>query len=90
MRELGLLMFQKSVWIHPYDCKNEIDFVASFFDVGKYIHHIVTKNMTNDDLYEKDLICRKVNSHQFMLSPKRVTVSWICWKLCYCLGVFGG
>lgn len=50
MKELGLLMFQKSVWIHPYDCKDEIDFVANFFNVGKYLHHIETKNMTNDDL----------------------------------------
>ena len=50
MKELGLVMFQKSVWIFPYYCKDEIDFVANIFDVGRYIHYVVAKNMTNDDL----------------------------------------
>lgn len=50
IRELGLLMFQKSVWIYPYDCKDEIDFIAQFFEVGRYVHYIVTKSITNDSL----------------------------------------
>ena len=50
MKELGLLPFQKSLWIYPYECKDEIDFIANFFEVGKYVHYIVTKNITNDEL----------------------------------------
>lgn len=50
LRDLGLLPFQKSLWIHPYECKDEIDFIAEVFEVGKYVHYIVTDNMTNDSL----------------------------------------
>ena len=50
MRQLGLVLFQKSVWIYPYSCKDEIDFIAKVFEVEKYVHYIETKNITNDDL----------------------------------------
>ena len=50
MRQLGLVLFQKSVWIYPYSCKDEIDFIAKVFEVEKYVHYIETKSITNDDL----------------------------------------
>ena len=50
MKELGLLPFQKSLWIYPYDCKDEIDFIAGVFEVGKYVHYIITRSITNDEL----------------------------------------
>ncbi|MBI2052271.1 MAG: hypothetical protein HYT38_01155 [Candidatus Sungbacteria bacterium] len=50
MRNLGLVPFQKSVWIYPYNCQNEVDFIAEVFGVGKYVHYIVTRSITNDDL----------------------------------------
>ena len=53
MRELGLLPFQKSLWIFPFNCKDEVDFVSDVFDVGKYIHYIVTRQITNDELLRK-------------------------------------
>ena len=53
MRELGLLPFQKSLWIFPYNCKNEVDFISDVLDVGKYVHYIVTKQITNDELLRK-------------------------------------
>ncbi|MEK7501244.1 MAG: hypothetical protein AAB642_03935 [Patescibacteria group bacterium] len=50
MKKLGLMQFQKSLWIYPHECKNEIDFVAQIFEVGKYVHYIVAKNITNETL----------------------------------------
>ena len=50
MKELGLIAFQKSLWIYPYYCKDEIDFVAEVFNVGKYVHYIVVASITNDKL----------------------------------------
>lgn len=35
--QLGFYPLQKSVYIHPYPCEEEIDFVASVFGVRKYI-----------------------------------------------------
>jgi DNA-binding transcriptional regulator PaaX len=31
LKELGFYELQKSVWVFPYECKNEIDFVIEFF-----------------------------------------------------------
>ena len=50
MKELGLLQFQKSLWLYPYECKDEIDFIAEVFEVGKYVHYMVVDEMTNDEL----------------------------------------
>jgi len=50
MKELGLAQFQKSLWIYPYECNNEIDFIAQIFEVGKYVHYIVAKSITNETL----------------------------------------
>lgn len=48
LKRLGLLQFQQSVWIHPYDCEDEVDFVAETFNVAKYLT-IITVKIDNDD-----------------------------------------
>ncbi len=53
MRELGLIPFQKSLWIYPFSCKDEIDFVAEVFNVGKYVHYMVVESITNDKLLQQ-------------------------------------
>lgn len=50
MKDLGLVQFQKSLWLCPYECRDEIDFVAEVFGVGKYVHYLVVDEMTNDTL----------------------------------------
>jgi len=50
MKDLGLLQFQKSLWIYPYECKNEMDFVSEIFGVGKYVHYMTISEMTNDNM----------------------------------------
>lgn len=37
LKNLGFYQFQKSVWIYPYSCENEIDFIAEYFSIGQYI-----------------------------------------------------
>lgn len=32
-KHLGMLQLQKSVFVYPFDCKKEIDFISSFFGV---------------------------------------------------------
>jgi|SRR3989344_4949799 len=36
LKSLGLYNIQKSVFIYPYDCRKELDFVAGYYDLGKY------------------------------------------------------
>jgi len=39
-KHLGMLQLQKSVFIYPFDCKKEIDFVSDFFEVGDDILYL--------------------------------------------------
>ncbi|MBI5798770.1 MAG: hypothetical protein HZB10_02465 [Candidatus Yonathbacteria bacterium] len=45
IRELGLYPIQKSVFVSPYICKNEIDFIGEFFDVRDHIIYIKAKEI---------------------------------------------
>ena len=37
LRQLGFYAIQKSVFITPYECENEIDFVCSVFNIRRFI-----------------------------------------------------
>jgi hypothetical protein len=37
LKDLGFSQFQKSVWVYPYSCENEIDFITEYFSIGQYI-----------------------------------------------------
>lgn len=37
LRQLGFYPVQKSVFITPYECEKEIDFICSIFDIRRYI-----------------------------------------------------
>ena len=59
IKELGLRQLQKSVWIYPYDCEDEILFVAEAFEVQKYIEIITAERLLHSKViksYFKDLL----------------------------------
>lgn len=45
IKELGLYPIQKSVFVSPYLCKKEIDFIGEFFDVRDHIIYIKAKEI---------------------------------------------
>lgn len=49
LRNLGFLAYQKSVFIFPYECKNEIDFVIEFYNLRRYVRFMEV-NSFDDDL----------------------------------------
>lgn len=54
LKELGFYPFQKSVFIYPYECRNEVDFVVEIFDLRPYVRFIVVKETDIDlDLKHK-------------------------------------
>lgn len=53
MKELGCIRFNDSVWVYPYPCQKEIDFIANYWGIGKYVHFILARDITNRDLLEK-------------------------------------
>ena len=50
---LGMFQLQKSVFVYPFDCKKEIDFVSDFFNVGKDILYFEAKMFDIDDKLKK-------------------------------------
>lgn len=47
MQSLGFYQFQKSAWVHPFQCKREITEIASRFDIKQYV-----KVFTMEDFYD--------------------------------------
>jgi len=50
LKELGLFPIQKSVWVTPFDCKDEINLLKDFFGFSeKEIRLIVAESIDQDD-----------------------------------------
>lgn len=52
--ELGFYPLQKSVWLYPYECHNEIDFITEFFKIGPYVRIIEAINFDGDEFLKKE------------------------------------
>ena len=48
MRELGFFPWQKSVFLHPYPCRDEIDFIIEYHDIRRYVRYGVLSGITNE------------------------------------------
>ena len=53
MKELGCVKFNDSVWVYPYPCQKEINFIANYWNIGKYVHFALAKDITNRELLER-------------------------------------
>ncbi len=49
LKEMEIYPLQKSVFICPFDCQDEIDFVSEFFDVRKFVHYFVVNGIDKKD-----------------------------------------
>ncbi|MDP3935249.1 MAG: hypothetical protein Q8Q46_03480 [Candidatus Giovannonibacteria bacterium] len=48
LKNIGCFQFQKSVFVHPFECRNEIDFVIEFFSMRQYVRFIIADNIDNE------------------------------------------
>jgi DNA-binding transcriptional regulator PaaX len=53
LKQLGFFQLQKSCFIHPFDCKSEIDFISELFEVSPYVNFIVAKEIEGATLLQK-------------------------------------
>ena len=53
LKDLGFHPIQKSTFIFPHECRNEIEFVAEHFFARKYINYIVAKEVDNSEKLKK-------------------------------------
>jgi hypothetical protein len=45
LRQLGFHQLQKSCFIHPFDCRSEIDFISEIYEVSPYVNFIVAREV---------------------------------------------
>jgi len=48
LKDLGFFQFQKSAWIYPYPCEEEILFVADFYGVRKHVEILEIDKILDD------------------------------------------
>jgi len=46
---MGFFCLQKSVWVYPFDCRNEIDFIVELLDIKKYVRFIIADHIDNEE-----------------------------------------
>lgn len=45
LKELGFYPMQKSVFIHPYECQDEINFITEMFELAPYVRFLRVKDV---------------------------------------------
>ena len=54
LKELGFIPLQKSIWICPYKCRDEISLLRDFFGLAeKEIRLVTAQNIENDSYFQK-------------------------------------
>lgn len=53
LKQLGFHIFQKSVWIYPYDCRKEIDLLREFFGLKPIQLALIEGKIKEDKLLRK-------------------------------------
>ncbi len=48
LKNLNFYELQKSVFIHPFFCQDEIDFLVEFFEIRNYVRYGEICNLTNE------------------------------------------
>src|SRR3989344_4975960 len=51
LKRMGFYQFQKSVFMHPFECRAEIDFVSNFFGVSACVSFIVAEKIDNESKF---------------------------------------
>lgn len=49
LKIIGMYQLQKSVFIYPYPCQEEIEFISYFYNASGYVHFITAENITGLD-----------------------------------------
>lgn len=52
LKEVGFYPLQESVFIYPYDCRDEMDFICEFLSIGRHVNYCLVESL---DKREGDL-----------------------------------
>ena len=48
LKELGFVMVQKSLWAHPFECREELSVIARAFEIERYVCSFIAYEMDTD------------------------------------------
>lgn len=48
LKQMGLLEYQKSVFISPYPCEDEVEFVLEYYSARRYIRFVLAEKLDNE------------------------------------------
>ncbi len=48
LRQLGCHELQKSVLVHPFECRNEVDYLVEFFQLRPFVRFITAESIDNE------------------------------------------
>jgi len=51
LKSLGFFQLQKSVWIYPYPCEEQITFLREYYGVGNEVIYAITRTLEDDTPY---------------------------------------
>lgn len=54
LRRIGFVQYQKSMWVHPYECEDVVIMLKSYFKFGKEVMYIVAEYIENDTQLKRE------------------------------------
>jgi len=49
LKDLGFVQIQKSVWVYPYPCEEEVLFVADFFGITQFVEIMIVRSFLHEE-----------------------------------------
>ena len=53
LKDMEFYPLQKSVFVCPFECKDEIDFINEIFNTGKFVYYIVAREINNEEFLKR-------------------------------------
>jgi DNA-binding transcriptional regulator PaaX len=53
LKKLNFFQFQKSAWIYPFPCEDEIIFISNFYRIDKYVEILTVENISKEEKFKK-------------------------------------
>lgn len=53
LQRLGFYQLQKSCFVYPFECKDEVDFLTEIYNISQYINFIIAKHIEGENQLKK-------------------------------------
>lgn len=49
LKDLGFYPLQESVFVYPYDCRDELDFICEFLSISSYVNYCILETIDKEE-----------------------------------------